>query len=49
VRELDTCENQRLEHEMAEGYLATREERRELNHHWQIVDGEDWPPDDHTE
>lgn len=40
---MDTTENQGLEQEMIEGYIATRDERRELNRDWQIVDGESWP------
>ena len=32
-----------IEARMREGYLAVRDERRELNVDWQIVDGESWP------
>jgi hypothetical protein len=32
-----------VERAMIEGYIATREDRGELNRDWQIVDGEDWP------
>jgi len=39
----EAIERERLEHEMAEGYLATRENREELNRDWQVVDGEGWP------
>lgn len=39
----DAIERERLEREMMEGYIATREDRRELNRDWQIVDGEGWP------
>jgi hypothetical protein len=28
---------------MREGYLATRQERLELNAEWQVADGEGWP------
>ena len=39
----DAVERERLEREMMEGYIATREDRRALNLDWQIVDGEGWP------
>ena len=40
---VDTLERERIEREMIEGYLATREDREELNRDWEIVDGEGWP------
>jgi hypothetical protein len=39
----DAFERERLEREMMEGYIATREDRRELNRDWEVVDGEGWP------
>jgi metal-responsive CopG/Arc/MetJ family transcriptional regulator len=36
-------EREQLEARMKEGYLATREDRDELNQDWQDVDLEDWP------
>lgn len=36
-------EQSELEAQMREGYIATRQEREELNADWQIVDGEGWP------
>ena len=36
-------EQAEIEAQMREGYLATRQERQELNQEWQIVDGEGWP------
>ena len=39
----EAIERERLEQEMAEGYLATREDREELNRDWEVVDGEGWP------
>ncbi len=32
-----------LDARLREGYLATRDERTELNADWQAIDGEDWP------
>jgi hypothetical protein len=40
---VDTLERERIEREMMEGYLATREDREELNRDWERVDGEGWP------
>lgn len=40
VAELERAE---LEREMIEGYLATREDRDELNADWEVVDLENWP------
>ena len=40
VTELEQAE---LEAQMREGYIATRQDRQELNIDWQIVDGEGWP------
>ncbi len=36
-------EQAQREARLREGYLATREERKELNADWQTIDGEDWP------
>lgn len=36
-------EQTEMEARLREGYLATREERRELNADWQVIDGEGWP------
>lgn len=36
-------ERQRIEEEMKEGYLATRQERADLNRDWEVVDLEGWP------
>lgn len=35
-------EKAELEAQMIEGYLATRQERAELNADWQVIDGEGW-------
>ena len=40
VRQLEQVE---IETAMRNGYLATNNERRDLNADWQIVDGEGWP------
>jgi hypothetical protein len=40
VAELEQAE---LEAQMREGYIATRQDRQELNADWQIIDGEGWP------
>jgi Arc/MetJ family transcription regulator len=39
----DSLERARIEAEMREGYIATREDRRELNQDWEVIDGEGWP------
>jgi hypothetical protein len=41
----DLPESKRLEQEMIAGYVATLEDREELNRDWEIVDSEGWPPD----
>ena len=43
VERVDELEQAEIEAQMREGYLATRQERQELNEEWQIVDGEGWP------
>ncbi len=40
VAELEQAE---LEAQMREGYIATRQDRQELNADWQIIDGDRWP------
>ena len=40
---LAQLEQAEIEAQMREGYIATREERQELNADWQTVDGEEWP------
>ena len=40
---LDQMERAALEARMREGYLATREDRAELNADWEQLDGEGWP------
>ena len=40
---LQALEQEQLEQELREGYLATRQDRAELNADWQAVDVEDWP------
>jgi len=35
-------EEAEIEAQMREGYLATRQERQELNDDWQVVDMEGW-------
>jgi Arc/MetJ family transcription regulator len=40
---VDALEREHIEAVMREGYLATREDRRELNQDWAVVDGEGWP------
>jgi Arc/MetJ family transcription regulator len=39
----DAIEREHLDREMMEGYLATRDDRAELNRDWEIIDGEGWP------
>ena len=39
----DTIERERIEREMIEGYIASREDREEISRDWEVVDGEDWP------
>ena len=36
-------EQAEIEAQMREGYLATRQERQEINADWRVVDGEGWP------
>jgi len=38
-----TLERERIEAAMREGYLATREDRRELSQDWEAIDDEGWP------
>lgn len=40
---LAQLEQAEIEAQMREGYIATRQEREDLNADWQIVDGEGWP------
>lgn len=40
---LARLEQTEIEALMQEGYIATRQERLELNRDWQVVDGEGWP------
>ena len=40
---LAQLEQAEIEAQMREGYIATRQERQELNADWQVVDGEGWP------
>jgi hypothetical protein len=40
---VDALERERVEAAMREGYLATRDDRRDLNQDWEIVDVEGWP------
>jgi hypothetical protein len=40
IAELEQAE---LDAQMREGYIATRQDRRELNADWQIADAEGWP------
>ena len=39
IAELEKAE---IEAQMAEGYLASRQDRAELNADWQSIDGEGW-------
>ena len=39
----DAIEREALEREMMEGYIASREDRRDLNRDWKGIDGEGWP------
>ena len=39
----ENLERERVETEMREGYLATRDDRQELNRDWGPIDGEGWP------
>ena len=39
----DAFEREQIERDMIEGYVATRDDREELNRDWEIVDGEAWP------
>lgn len=43
LQQVIQLEQAEIDAQMREGYLATLEEREELNHDWQIVDGEAWP------
>ena len=40
---LAQLEQSEIEAQMREGYIATRQERQDLNADWQVVDGEGWP------
>jgi hypothetical protein len=39
----DAIEREAIERDMMEGYIATREDRLELNRDWERLDGEGWP------
>ncbi|MFN8491086.1 MAG: hypothetical protein U0350_26055 [Caldilineaceae bacterium] len=43
VERITQLEQAELEAQMREGYIATRQERQEINADWQVVDGEGWP------
>ena len=43
AEKLATLERERLEAEMREGYIATRQDRAELNDDWSVVDSDSWP------
>mgnify|MGYP001305637026 CR=1 FL=1 len=43
AEKLDAMERAQLALEMKEGYLATRQDRDELNEDWSVVDVESWP------
>jgi hypothetical protein len=43
AEKIEALEKQRLMREMREGYLATRDDRAELNQDWDAVDTEGWP------
>lgn len=43
AEKLDTEERVRLEKNMQEGYIATRQVRAELNDEWAVTDVEGWP------
>ena len=36
-------EQAEIEAQMRDGYIATRQERQQLNSDWQLLDGEGWP------
>ena len=43
AEKLDALEREQVEGAMREGYLATRDDRSELDADWQVVDIESWP------
>jgi len=43
LEQVTQLEEADIEAQMREGYLATLQEREELNRDWQILDGEGWP------
>ena len=43
AEKLAALERQRIEEEMKEGYIATRQDRDELAEDWKVVDTEGWP------
>jgi hypothetical protein len=43
AEKLLALERQQLEADLREGYLATREDRVQLNAEWSVVDAKSWP------
>jgi hypothetical protein len=43
AEKVESLERKRIEELMKEGYLATRDDRDELNVDWEVVDLEGWP------
>jgi hypothetical protein len=43
AEKIAALEQQRLEHAMKEGYLATNDDRTALNRDWEAVALSDWP------
>jgi len=39
----DAVEREHTAAAMREGYIATRDDRRDLSRDWEVVDGEGWP------
>lgn len=43
AEKMEALERLEIERAMREGYLATREDRGELNRDWDVTDVESWP------
>ena len=43
AEKVDALEREEIERAMREGYVATRQDRAELNTEWEAVDTEGWP------
>jgi len=43
IAQIDAIERAYIERDMADGHIATRDDRESLNRDWEVLDGEGWP------